>query len=104
MVDEICICLACWSAGSFSNCSARDDWAIEFLLICSNPICRPIAKTKSSETAEISNHGTHQLASRRKSVKVLLGAMNVSTMRALSESGAGSGRTVGEGDCGTGPA
>src|SRR5271169_5470814 len=40
---------------------------------------------------EIRIHGAHQLALRRKSVKVFEGAMNVLTMRAPSESGAGSG-------------
>jgi hypothetical protein len=85
MVVASCSCLACCSGGSFSNCSARDDWAIEFLVICSKPICLPITKTKRSETMEISSHGVHQLELRRKSVKVLLGAMKVSIMRAPSD-------------------
>ena len=49
---------------------------------------------------EISSHGPHQLALRRRSVKVFEGAMKVSTMRAPSESEAesvgdagGTGRT-----------
>jgi hypothetical protein len=40
---------------------------------------------------EINSHGPHQLAFRRKSVKVFEGAMNVLTLRAPSESGAASG-------------
>jgi len=40
---------------------------------------------------EISSHGVHQLELRRKSVKVLLGAMKVSIMRAPSESAGSSG-------------
>src|ERR1700690_4105543 len=40
---------------------------------------------------EIRSHGAHQLALRRRSVKVFVGAMNVSMMRAPWESGAGSG-------------
>src|SRR5277367_220070 len=97
MVAESCSCLACWSAESFSNCSACEDWATAFLLICSKPICLPITKTKSSVTTEISSHGAHQLALRRKSLKVLLGAMKVSMMRAPSESGgsSGGGRGIG---------
>src|ERR1700691_5232718 len=97
MVVDSCSCLACCSGGSLSKCAARDDWAIAFLLICSNPICLLITKTKSSETTEISSHGTHQLELRRKSVKVLLGAMKVSTMREPSERDGSCGWGVGIG-------
>jgi hypothetical protein len=47
---------------------------------------------------EITIHGAHQLALRRKSVNVFDGAMNVSIIRAPWESGAVSG--VGTGDSG----
>src|ERR1700688_917293 len=103
-VAETSICLACCSGGSFSNCSARDEWATAFLLICSNPICLLITKTKTSEKTEISSQGAHQLALRRKSVKVLLGAINVSTMRAPSERGGDSGSTMATGLGGIGAA
>src|SRR5580692_4130936 len=96
-VVDSCSCLACCSGGSFSNCSARDDCAIAFLLICSNPICLLITKTKSSVTIEMRIQGAHQLELRLKSVKVLLGAMNVSMMRAPSESDGSSGWGVGIG-------
>jgi hypothetical protein len=53
---------------------------------------------------EISSHGAHQFALRRRSVKVFEGAMYVLTMRAPSESGAGSGAGVVEGMGGSGSA
>src|SRR5579863_3751522 len=104
MVADTCICLACWPGGSFSNCSARDDCAIEFLLICSKPICLLITNTNISEKIEISSQGAHQLALRRKSAKVLPGAMKVSTMRAPSERGGDEGSTAATGLGGTGAA
>src|ERR1700730_18680758 len=48
---------------------------------------------------EITSHGPHQFALRRRSVKVFEGAMKVLTMRAPSESGADSGVAAG-GDIG----
>ena len=48
------------------------------------------------EKMEINSHGAHQLALRRRSVKVFEGAIKVSTMRAPWESGAGSGGGAGD--------
>src|ERR1700676_1460254 len=56
-----------------------------------------MASIKSREKIEISSHGPHQLALRRRSVKVFEGAIKVLTMRAPSKSGAES-----IGDAGTG--
>jgi hypothetical protein len=62
-----------------------------------------MAYTKNSPTMAMSSHGTHQLALRRRSVKVLLGAMKASMMRAPWESGAVSG-VAGLGGIGMGAA
>ena len=53
---------------------------------------------------EISSHGPHQLAFRRRSVKVFEGAMKVLIMRAPSESGADPGAGKGADTGGTGAA
>src|ERR1700719_678251 len=52
---------------------------------CSNPTFLSIMTKKEIEKIEISNSGTHQLALRRISVNVLLGAINVFTRRCGSE-------------------
>jgi hypothetical protein len=51
---------------------------------------------KSIEKMEIKSHGPHQLALRRKSVKVFEGATKVFAIRAPSESGADRGVGAGE--------
>jgi hypothetical protein len=52
---------------------------------CSNPTFLSIVTKKAIEKIEISNSGTHQLAFRLMSVKVLLGAKKVLTNRWGSE-------------------
>jgi hypothetical protein len=59
---------------------------------------------KTSAKMEISSHGPHQLALRRRSVKVFEGAMKVLTMRAPSESRAASGAGAGVDAGGSGAA
>src|ERR1700681_4367913 len=53
------------------------------------PTFCPATYTNGTETTTISRNGAHQAALRRRSVKVLDGAMNALMMRAPSESGAG---------------
>src|ERR1700730_17678467 len=53
------------------------------------PTFCPATYTNATETTTISRNGAHQAPLRRRSVKVLDGAMNVLMMRAPSESGAG---------------
>src|SRR5882762_10579189 len=94
MTAEISICFAFWSAGSLSNWSARDDLAISFLEIWSNPTCRSMTAAYNTVTTTTRAKGPHQLALRGKSEKVLLGAMKVFKIRAGSDIGASAGGGV----------
>ena len=56
--------------------------------------------TRAVETTTISKNGAHQAALRRKSVKVLVGAMKVFIMRAPWDSGGVDGAGLGVGEPG----
>src|SRR6476660_1793315 len=74
-------------------------FASMFRATCSKPTFLSIMTKKEIENIEINSSGTHQLALRRMSVNVLLGAKNVFTRRCGSErpGPAGSGTAGGMG-------
>src|SRR5437660_1241450 len=80
------ICCSCCSFERLSNACAREEFAICSRTNCSTSIFRVNITKATPAKTPIINHGTHQLALRRISSRVLEGEMNVFVIRCSSES------------------
>src|SRR5579884_183466 len=88
-----CSLSARWSAGNRLSCASDLAlFAISLRITWSNPTFTWTVYTNSKATTEISIQGAHQEEFRRRSVKVLLGAIKELIIREGSERGASPGR------------